>query len=415
MAMVSPRARKKELRLHGEVRELLTTRRGDPLRLRQILVNLLYNAVKYTPRGQVAVTVAAGRGDAVVFTITDTGVGIAEEQQAAVFEPFVQAHRDDAAEGVGLGLAITRELVSLLGGTIGLRSELGAGTEVTVTLELPPGSGSGTDRLRAIDPMSTPAIALLPANSRALRVLVAEDHATNAAIAQAILERAGHCTLWVTTGAAAVAAVAAERFDAVLMDLEMPELDGAEATRRIRQAEQAAGALRLPIIALSAHKHGELTAAGAGMDAFLAKPLDPIALGELLERVIAGQLRPPIDHAARLGRSAAAQSWRGHDHRDLPGAPADPGRRDRRGAGRRRRRRAAPRGARPARGAADGRRRRGRRGRRSARAGPPRRGPAAAAAPGGRAGPRRRRADPRALTPPALARAAVPAFNRGRG
>ncbi len=302
MAMVSPRARKKELRLHGEVRELLTTRRGDPLRLRQILVNLLYNAVKYTPRGQVAVTVAAGRGDAVVFTITDTGVGIAEEQQAAVFEPFVQAHRDDAAEGVGLGLAITRELVSLLGGTISLRSELGAGTEVTVTLELPPGSGSGTDRLRAIDPMSTPAIALLPANSRALRVLVAEDHATNAAIAQAILERAGHCTLWVTTGAAAVAAVAAERFDAVLMDLEMPELDGAEATRRIRQAEQAAGALRLPIIALSAHKHGELTAAGAGMDAFLAKPLDPIALGELLERVIAGQLRPPIDHAARLGR-----------------------------------------------------------------------------------------------------------------
>jgi signal transduction histidine kinase/CheY-like chemotaxis protein/HPt (histidine-containing phosphotransfer) domain-containing protein len=302
MAMVSPRARKKELRLHGEVGDLLTTRRGDPLRLRQILVNLLYNAVKYTAHGQVAVTVAAGPGDAVVFTIADTGVGIAAEQQVAVFEPFVQAHRDDAGEGVGLGLAITRELVALLGGTIDLRSELGAGTEVTVTIALPPGSGSATDRLRAIDPMSTPAIALLPANSRALRVLIAEDHATNAAIAQAILERAGHRTLWVTTGAAAVVAVAAERFDAVLMDLEMPELDGAEATRRIRQAERTAGGQRLPIIALSAHKHGELTAAGAGMDAFLAKPLDPIVLGELLERIIAGQLRPPIDHAARLGR-----------------------------------------------------------------------------------------------------------------
>ena len=91
-------------------------------------------------------------------------------------------------------------------------------------------------------------------------------------------------------------------FDAVLMDLEMPELDGADATRRIRAAEHARGNLRLPIIALSAHKHAELTAATAGMDAYLGKPLDAIALGELLERIISGDLRTPIDHTARLAK-----------------------------------------------------------------------------------------------------------------
>jgi signal transduction histidine kinase len=109
------------------------------------------------------VTVAAGPGDAVEFTIADTGVGIAAEQQTAVFEPFVQAHRDDAGEGVGLGLAITRELVALLGGTIDLRSELGVGTEVTVTLRAAADLGPASDRLRAIDPMlDAGLIALLP-------------------------------------------------------------------------------------------------------------------------------------------------------------------------------------------------------------------------------------------------------------
>ena len=302
LAMVSPRARTKGLLLHGAIGEIATTRRGDPLRLRQILVNLLYNAVKYTPAGKVTATVEAGPRDAVVFTVTDTGVGIAREQQASVFEPFVRAHGDDATEGVGLGLAITRELVALLGGSIDLRSEVGVGTQVTFMLDLPLAVGDVTGRLRAIDPHSTPALPLPPVNSRALRVLLAEDHATNAAVAQAILEHAGHRPLWVADGAAAVTAVAAERFDAVLMDLEMPDLDGAEATRRIRAAEQRAGGPRLPIIALSAHKRGELTAAAAGMDAYLAKPLDAIALGELLERVITGELRPPIDHGARLAK-----------------------------------------------------------------------------------------------------------------
>ena len=302
LAMVSPRARKKGLLLHGDVTEMATARRGDPLRLRQILINLLYNAVKYTPRGRVTATVRPGVGDEVIFTITDTGVGIAADQQAAVFEPFVQANRDDGSEGVGLGLAITRELIALLGGTITMRSQIGSGTEITVVLRLPQTSGPASDRVRTIDPSSTPALMLPPLNSRALKLLLAEDHPTNAAIVLTILERAGHRVQWVTTGAAAVAAVTAERFDAVLMDLEMPELDGAEATRRIRAAEHAIGNLRVPIIALSAHARAELTAAAAGMDAYLAKPLDVGALGLLLEQVIEHGLRAPIDHTARLAK-----------------------------------------------------------------------------------------------------------------
>ncbi len=302
MAMVSPRARTKHLSLRGELADDLTTaRRGDPLRLRQILVNLLYNAVKYTHAGQVTATARPGDGDTVIFTVTDTGVGIEPDQQAAVFEPFVQAHRDQAAEGVGLGLAITRELVAALRGSIHLQSAVGVGTEITVTLELPLGHGPTTDRMRTIDPGSTPA-APWATGGRSLRILLAEDHPTNAAIAQAILERSGHSTLWVADGEAAVAAVEAERFDVILMDLEMPRCDGASATRRIRTREHQERAQRLPIIAVSAHRDGELTAAAAGMDGYLAKPVDAIHLADLLYRIGEGELRPPVDHAARLAK-----------------------------------------------------------------------------------------------------------------
>jgi CheY-like chemotaxis protein len=153
--------------------------------------------------------------------------------------------------------------------------------------------------LRALDEGSSPSLA--PPRI-GLRVLVAEDHPANAAIAQAVLERAGHRPHWVGDGAAAVTAVAAERFDVVLMDLEMPTLDGAGATRRIRATEHAAGTARLPIIALSAHTGGEHAAATAGMDAYLRKPVDPDALDRVLDRVAAGTMRGPIDHDARLSR-----------------------------------------------------------------------------------------------------------------
>ena len=303
-AMVAPRAHRKGLALEGVIAPGVgTARMGDPLRLRQILVNLLYNAVKFTPRGKVAALIERGDADdEVVITVEDTGIGIAAEHQAAVFEPFVQGTTEKGGEGVGLGLAITRELVQALGGTIELASTVGVGTRFTVRLDLRPGrtaSGERNDRLRSLDEGSSPDI--IPA-AVSLRVLVAEDYPANAAIAQAVLQRAGHRPHWVTDGAAAVHALDAERFDVILMDLEMPVLDGAGATRRIRAAEHAAGAARLPIIALSAHKGGELTAAAAGMDAYLRKPVDVDALDALLARVAAGAMRAPIEHDTRLAR-----------------------------------------------------------------------------------------------------------------
>ncbi len=330
IAMVAPRAQRKGLDLDGVVAPgVCTIRLGDPLRLRQILVNLLYNAVKFTPRGRVSARIdpagasppphrqsrqgptasdlassidpAMASEHGVVITVEDTGIGIAPDQQAAVFEPFVQAS-EKSGEGVGLGLAITRELVQALGGTIELSSTVGVGTRFVVNLELRTGRAprsDRSDRLRALDEGSSPKLVAPPLG---LRVLVAEDHPANAAIAQAVLERAGHRSHWVVDGAAAVAAVAAERFDVVLMDLEMPTLDGADATRRIRAAEQRAGTPRLPIIALSAHTGGEHTAAAAGMDAYLRKPVDPDALDRLLSAVAAGAVRGPVDHDARLSR-----------------------------------------------------------------------------------------------------------------
>ena len=302
LAMVVPRARRKQLAVSGHVDRRVTCKRiGDPLRLRQILVNLLYNAVKFTHQGRVEARILGGDDgdeDDVAIVVEDTGIGIAPEQQVAVFEPFVQA-QDRPREGIGLGLAITRELVSALGGSIELESTPGVGTRFTVRLRLRRGGELGRpgDRLRAIEQPSSPGVPV-----RSLRVLIAEDNPTNAAIAQAILERAGHRPTWVADGAAAVEAVAAERFDVILMDLEMPRLDGAAATRAIRAAEHAAGLARVPVIALSAHRDAALTAASAGMDAYMAKPVNAEGLVELLARAVRGDLAGPIDHTARVAR-----------------------------------------------------------------------------------------------------------------
>ncbi len=301
LAMVAPRAQRKQLRLTGTVEVGVATKRiGDPLRLRQVLVNLLYNAVKFTHRGQVQARIAAGVAGEVVIVVEDTGIGIAPEQQAAVFEPFMQASAERGREGVGLGLAITRELVSALGGTIELTSAPGVGTTFTVRLPLQPSTGRHpAERVRTIEPASSPMIAI---TFRSLRVLVAEDSPVNAEIARAMVDRIGHTSRWVSDGRAAVEAAAAEPFDVILMDLEMPHLDGAAATRAIRAAEHAAGRPRVPVIAVSAHHDAELTAASAGMDACMRKPIDLDALAVLLARAGSGELAGPIDHAARLAR-----------------------------------------------------------------------------------------------------------------
>jgi hypothetical protein len=296
LAMVAPRAQGKGLALAGEVApELVLVRRGDPLRLRQILVNLLHNAVKFTERGGVTVRMAPRDGGEVELVVEDTGVGMGPELQGSVFEPYVS---NDAGEGLGLGLAITRELVTALGGTISFTSTPGVGTRFTVVVPLAEPTGARTGR-------SSPGLPLLdvrPRSGRALRVLVVEDHPLNATFLAASLERAGHQVESVGTAQAAVDAAARGACDVALMDFELPDLDGPAAVRAIRAAEQRAGRARLPILGLSAHRDRALVGAAAGMDGYLVKPPDAGELLGELDRVTGEGWRPPVDHALRLAR-----------------------------------------------------------------------------------------------------------------
>ena len=254
---------------------------GDPDRLRQILLNLLSNAVKFTDRGSVRLTVKAieddgsktggkpGGGRICTFTVTDTGIGIAPERQRDLFQRFTQLERGRG--GTGLGLAICRRLVELMGGEIGMESQPGGGSTFWFSLPLLPAGSAAVQRDGAPLAGSEP-------GSAGARILLAEDLAMNRDLAVTMLTKAGHHVDAVEDGAAAVAAVQEQTYDLVLMDVQMPVMDGLEATRRIRGLPGPVG--RIPILALSA---GVLQVEverclQAGMNAHLAKPLEKTKL-----------------------------------------------------------------------------------------------------------------------------------------
>jgi CheY-like chemotaxis protein len=215
--------------------------------------------------------------------VIDSGLGIAEEDQSLVFERFVQADSSTTRRkgGAGLGLNIVRSLVDALGGEISVQSRSGAGTEFRVVLPLrvvdEPVSG---DHRRTHAPLPTP----VPAVPRDTRVLVAEDNDINYAVVQAYLARAGYAVQRAHNGLEAV--VAAPDVDLILMDLEMPAMDGVTATRTIRRAEEARGASAVPVLALTAHALQEYRdqAIAAGCDGYLSKP---VRMQPLLEAVAA--------------------------------------------------------------------------------------------------------------------------------
>jgi hypothetical protein len=269
-AVLAPRAAEKGIVLTVSVDpQLPLSLHGDSGRLRQVLLNLIGNAVKFTERGGVAVRVARAESRAAVplwlrFEVRDSGPGIAAATRERLFRKFSQGDSSITRRygGTGLGLAISRELVTLMGGEIGVISTEGAGS--TFWFELPFG----------LPPSSPPpSVQAAPVAMRSLRVLLAEDNAVNQRVVEVILCRAGHEVRVVATGAAAVAAVAAERFDLVLMDVQMPEVDGFEATRRIRALPGAQG--RVPVLALTADVLAGVEAVSrrAGMNGYLAKPV----------------------------------------------------------------------------------------------------------------------------------------------
>ena len=259
--------------------------RGDSTRIRQILYNLLSNALKFTERGAVRVE-AARRDGALRLAVSDTGIGIPADRQAALFSKFEQADASTTRRfgGTGLGLAICRELTGMMGGTVEVASTPGEGATFVVTLPLE----------RVASPRA-PAAAVHPRDGLAqaeapvtLRVLAAEDNPVNQLVLRTLLEQVGVAPVIVGDGAEALEAWAREPWDLVLMDVQMPRMDGPTAARMIRACEAAEGRPRTPIVALTANAMAHQVAeyAEAGMDDFLPKPLEIARLFEVLERAL---------------------------------------------------------------------------------------------------------------------------------
>ena len=248
---------------------------GDSTRIRQVLGNLLSNAIKFTGEGGIIVDIGIepdGDAQRLTVAVEDTGIGFDADHAARLFERFNQADGTITRRfgGTGLGLSICRSLVEMMDGEIAARSTPGQGSRFHFTVPLQRGAAS-------VDPDQAP----MPMIARALRVLLAEDHPTNQRVVQLILQGQGVEVEIVADGAAAVAAFEADDFDLVLMDMQMPVMDGLSATRAIRQIEAAApGRPRIPIVMLSANAMAEHRADGAaaGADGHIAKPITAASL-----------------------------------------------------------------------------------------------------------------------------------------
>jgi CheY-like chemotaxis protein len=264
---------------------------GDPLRYGQILLNLVTNAIKFTETGHVIVTISTGkqaeRAIELVTSVSDTGIGMTPEEQVRIFESFSQSDSSITRRfgGTGLGLAISKALTLKMGGTIGVESVPGSGSTFTFTaiLERPERM---LERIAAEDAGAT--VSATNGSTLAGRhVLVAEDNAINRQIIDRLLQRLGVSVVFAGNGREAVDAVLADPnlFDAVLMDVQMPVMDGLEATRLIRSRVSSA---QLPIIALTAHAMEEERnlCLAAGMNDHLTKPVDPRVLTRMLDRWI---------------------------------------------------------------------------------------------------------------------------------
>ncbi|MBF0181600.1 MAG: PAS domain S-box protein [Magnetococcales bacterium] len=258
---------------------------GDDNRVRQVLINLLGNAVKFTQRGRITVRLARDpeRANGLAFEVADTGIGIPLEQQEHIFEQFIQADSGISRRygGTGLGLAISHRLVGLMGGTIRLRSMPGEGS--VFSFFLPATTVVPTPCRNDLLPEPDPA-----AVQRGMRILLAEDVEENRLVIEAYLMKTPHQLVMVNDGMEAVERTAREAFDVVFMDVQMPRMDGYTATRRIRERERATGSAPMPIIALSAHAmEGEQERSReAGCDFYLSKPIGKKALLEALQWIV---------------------------------------------------------------------------------------------------------------------------------
>jgi CheY-like chemotaxis protein/HPt (histidine-containing phosphotransfer) domain-containing protein/anti-sigma regulatory factor (Ser/Thr protein kinase) len=286
VAVFTPQVRAKGLQISARVNPAVPPLlRGDPVRVRQILTNLVGNAVKFTAHGAVEVRVdlveEGPDGALLRIAVRDTGIGIAPALQATLFEPFTQADASTTRRygGTGLGLAIAKRLVALMGGEIGVESTVGQGSTFWVTLRLARGEARP----------GTPGARRAPHAERGVGdrtrgcILVAEDNPINQLVAVRLLESLGYVVETVQTGRQAVEAMRQGQYDLVLMDCHMPELDGFAATEAIRRDEAARGQ-HTPIVAVTADAlAGDVQKSlAAGMDDHLAKPITPERLAAVV-------------------------------------------------------------------------------------------------------------------------------------
>ena len=343
--LLGPAARQKSIELEVNIdQNVPRTLAGDPGRLRQVISNLVSNAIKFTECGQVRVRIGCGAirshelGEivSVRVEVTDTGIGIPQAVESTIFDAFTQADASTTRRygGTGLGLAICRDLVALMGGTIGVHSRLGQGSTFWLTLPLEiagvqdnppnlPGGDSGPE------PANRRTIRLADSGGYLGRVLVAEDDAINRKVAAGFLGGLGYHVQFAENGAEAVAAAAASPFDLIFMDCQMTVMDGFEATQQIRSTEH--GQRRTPIIALtaSALQTDRQRCLEAGMDDHLTKPIRRADLSAVLarfaqhkahsvEHALPPVTHPPADDQVRAAIAARlADLFEGLDDHDI--------------------------------------------------------------------------------------------------
>jgi CheY-like chemotaxis protein/HPt (histidine-containing phosphotransfer) domain-containing protein len=265
------------------------------------LINLLDNAIKFTRHGEIALHVAAGasdpRGGELRFSVTDTGIGIPPEKQELIFAAFAQSDSSTTREfgGTGLGLTICSQLVTRMNGRIWVESTPGHGSAFHFNVIMAPAQ-------QLASPAKPAVVARSAQPARRLRILIADDNAINRTVAAGVLQGFGHDFMVACDGHEAVEAWAREKFDIILMDVQMPGLDGFGATARIRDTERASGA-HMPIIAMTAYagENDRERCLAAGMDDYVAKPIRNILLAEAIAR--------------QTGESAAGEEL--HDHFDV--------------------------------------------------------------------------------------------------
>lgn len=316
------RAQEKQLNLSLEIDSGIPDRViGDPNRLRQVITNLIGNAIKFTERGIVSVLIDIDSTTTdtikIHFEVRDSGIGIPEDKQETIFEPFAQADGSTARKfgGTGLGLTICSRLVEKMGGRIWVESVVGEGSHFHFSAVFGVNQPSPYPH-----PSNAPSLAWLSsATARdsiseqplTSRVLLAEDNVVNQTVARRILEKQGHIVTVVADGIAALDALRHAKYDIVLMDVQMPSMDGVEATTRIRTMEQSTGH-HTPVIAMTAHamQSDRDRCLAAGMDDYLSKPIEASQLLEAIQNCRRRQLVDETMHTAPDDRQNATPPYR---------------------------------------------------------------------------------------------------------